>query len=156
MKRIFFQPVTKLFYTTAQGKQQCTTQQEMSTACIIENKKRFSQTFDTPPMCAVLIDRIRYDAEKKGGNQILEETFVSPLGTPKYMKKVIYHIRMPQLEVYRGPISTLIPTQEHIQDWKKQKERTSSYQGKLNFNDFKASSKMNISLNWITCQEKSH
>ena len=53
--------------------------------CIIENKKRFSQTFDTPPMCAALIDRILYDTEKEGGKQMLEETFVSPLGTSKYM-----------------------------------------------------------------------
>ena len=36
-----FHSVTKLFHTTAQGKQECTTQQEMSTACIIENKKWF-------------------------------------------------------------------------------------------------------------------
>ena len=51
-----FQLVTKLFHTTVQGKHECTTQQEMSTACIIENKKRFSQNFDTPSICDALID----------------------------------------------------------------------------------------------------
>ena len=40
-------------------------------------------------MCAALIDMIGYDAEKEGGKQILEETFVSPLGAPKYMQKVL-------------------------------------------------------------------
>ena len=46
----------------------------MSTACIIENKKRFSQTFDTPPMCDALLDGIGYDIEKEGGKHILEGT----------------------------------------------------------------------------------
>ena len=56
------------------------------------------------------------------------------------MQKVLYHIHNPQIVVHRGPISTLISTQEHIHGWKKQKEKRASYQGKLNFNDFKAGS----------------
>ena len=66
-------------------------------------------------MCAALIDMIGYDAEKEGDTQILNGTFVSPLGTPKYMQKVLDHLRMPQLVVHRGKLSTLISTQEHIQ-----------------------------------------
>ena len=56
------------------------------------------------------------------------------------MQKVFYHLRKPQIVVHRGPISTLISTQEHMQGWKKQKERIASYQGELNFNEFKAGS----------------
>ena len=140
VKRKFFQPVTKLFDTTAQGKHEYTSQQEISTACIIENKKQFSQNFDTPPMCDALIDMIRYDAKKEGDTQILEGIFVSPMGTPKYMQKALDHLRKPQIVVNRGTILNIISTQEHIQGWKTQKERTSSYQGELNFNDFKAGS----------------
>ena len=58
------QPVTKLFHMTVPRKQECTTQQEISTACIIENKKRRSQNFDTPPTCDAQISVIGYDAEK--------------------------------------------------------------------------------------------
>ena len=116
----------------------------MSTACIIENKKRFSQTFDTPPLCAALIDKVGYDAENKMDKQILEGTFFSPLDTPQYMQKVLDRLRMPQLVVHRGPISTLISTQEHMQRWEKEKERTASYQGELNVNDFKAGSQDEI------------
>ena len=61
--------MTKLFHTTIQGKQECTTQKEMPTACIIENKRLFSQTFDTPPICDALIAVIKYDAEKEGGKK---------------------------------------------------------------------------------------
>ena len=121
VKRKRFQPVTKLFHTTVQGKHECTTQQEMSTACIIENKKRFSQTIDTPPMRTALIDRIGYDAEKEEGTQILVGTVFYLLGTPKYMQKVLDHLRKPRIVVHRGPISTLISTQENIQEWKNKK-----------------------------------
>ena len=65
VKRKSFQPVTKLFHTMDQRKQECTTQQKISTACIIENKKRFSQIFDTPPICDALIEMIGYDVENK-------------------------------------------------------------------------------------------
>ena len=140
VKRKGFHSVTKLFHTTAEGKQECTTQKDMSMACINENVKRFPQTFDTPHMCSALIDRIGYDAEKEGGKQIFDGTFVSPLGTPKYMQTCLDHLRMPQIVVHRGTISTFISTQEHIQGWKKQKEKTVSYQGELTFNDFKAGS----------------
>ena len=47
----------------------------MSTAYILENKKWFSQTFDTPLMRDELIPVIGYDAEKEGGRQILEVIF---------------------------------------------------------------------------------
>ena len=101
----------------AQGKQECITRQEMSTACIIENKRRFSQFFDTPPMCDALIAVIRYDAEKEG-EKILDWPFVSPIGTPKYMQNVLDHLHKPQIVVNREPILTLISTQKHIQEWK--------------------------------------
>ena len=60
--------------------------------------------------------------------------------TPKYMQKVLDYLRKPQIVANRGTILNLISTQEHIQGWKTQKERTSSYQGELNFNDYKAGS----------------
>ena len=39
VKKNFFKPVTKLYHTTDQRKIECTTQRDMATACIIENKK---------------------------------------------------------------------------------------------------------------------
>lgn len=75
VKQNIFQPVTKPFHTTNQVKQECTTQRDMSTAYILENKKWFLQNFDTPLMRDELIPVIGYDAEKEGGRQILEVIF---------------------------------------------------------------------------------
>lgn len=55
-KRKLFQPVTKDIYT----------RREMTTACIMENKKIFSQTFDTPSMQEEHIADVNYSAEKEG------------------------------------------------------------------------------------------
>ena len=91
----------------------------MPTVCIIENRKRLLQNFDTPPICDATIEMIGCDAEKEGGKQILDGTFPPPIGMLKYMQKVLDHLRKPQIMVNRGPISTLISTQEHIQGLKK-------------------------------------
>ena len=88
VKRNIFQPVTKLFHTTYQSKHECTAQRDMTTACIIKDKKRVSQIFDTPTMCDELIAAIRCGTEKEGGRQILTGTFLSPIGTPKYIPKI--------------------------------------------------------------------
>ena len=55
VKRKVFKPVTKLYHTTDQSNMERTTQRDMATACIIENKKIFYQTRDTPPMQESLI-----------------------------------------------------------------------------------------------------
>ena len=47
VKKNVFKPVTKIYHTANQRIIECTTQSDITTACIIENKKRFSQTIDT-------------------------------------------------------------------------------------------------------------
>ena len=65
----------------------------------MENKIRFSHTFDIPPMCDALIKMIGYNAKKKRGKQILDGTFVFLTGMPKYMQKVLDPLRKPRIVV---------------------------------------------------------
>ena len=138
VKRKMFQPVTKLSFTDEQGTHDCYTQKNIAAVCIVENKKRFSQSRSTPPMHASLIERIGYNAEKEGGKQILDGTFVIPSGTQKYMIKVIEKLRKPNSVKAKGDIGTDISLEEHVTGWKKQKDRTASVTSELTFNDFKA------------------
>ena len=138
VKRKMFQPVTKLSFTDEQGTHDCYTQKDIAAVCIVENKKRFSQSRSTPPMHASLIERIGYNAEKEGGKQILDGTFVIPSGTQKYMIKVIEKLRKPNSVKAKGDIGTDISLEEHVTGWKKQKDRTASVTSELTFNDFKA------------------
>ena len=68
-----------------------------------------------------LIERIGYNAEKEGGKQILDGTFVIPSGTQKYMIKVIKKLRKPNSVRAKGDIGTDVSLEEHVTGWKKQK-----------------------------------
>lgn len=56
------------------------------------------------------------------------------------MAIVIDRLRLPLVVKVIGKISTIIATYEHIQDWKKEKERVASVQRRLIVNGFKAAS----------------
>ena len=49
--------------------------QETLNICITENKKKVSQTRDTPPMYDIFIEVLGCNAEKEREQQILEDTF---------------------------------------------------------------------------------
>ena len=138
VKRKMFQPVTKLSFSNEQGTHDCYTQKDIAAICIVENKKRFSQSRSTPPMKTSLIESVGYNAEKEGGQQILDGTFDIPTVTQKYMIKVIEKRRKPNSVKAKGEIGTDISFEEHVTGWKKQKYRTASVTSELIFNDFKA------------------
>ena len=119
MKKKVFKLVTKLYHTTDQGKNEGTMQRDMVTTCITENKKRFSQTRDTPPMHDRLVEVIEFNVEKERGQQILEGTFEIPEPTPRFMVIVINRLRMPQVVKRKGRLSNDIKITEHIQNWEK-------------------------------------
>ena len=75
-----------------------------------------------------LVETVGYNAEKEGVHQILEGIFQVPHNTPKYMTMVIDKLRMPQVVKMEGLISNTITIINHIQGWKKKKERVASVQ----------------------------
>jgi hypothetical protein len=106
--------VTKLFFTTEDNERiECTTKYSMETACILENERRFSQTEDTPPMSAELLDRIGEVAEEEGAEQILAGTFIPPLGCDPYMQDLIEEMRMDNRARQAGTLPTSISQDEH-------------------------------------------
>ena len=86
------------------------------------------------------MEAVEYNAEREGDQQILEGIFEIPHNTPKYMTMVIDRLRIPQVVKRKRLLPTTITTTEHIQGWKKQKERTASVITELSFSDFKAGS----------------
>ena len=68
----FFSTSYKLSFSNEQGTHDCCTQKDIAAVCIVENKKRFSQSRSTPSMKASLIGRVGYNAEKEAGQQILD------------------------------------------------------------------------------------
>ena len=50
---------------------------------------------DTPPMQTNIAEAVGYNAEKDGGQQILESIFQVPHNTPKCITMVIDRLRIP-------------------------------------------------------------
>jgi hypothetical protein len=57
------------------------------------------------------------------------------------MRKVLEYLRMPACVIKEGPIDSTLSVADHIQGWKKQKERTASVRSDLSFSDHKAATR---------------
>ena len=129
---------SKVFITTNHGRIECTSKQDIEWACITENKKRFSQVNNTPPMQQDILNWMGTCAEKEAAEDILKGTSdLSHISDP-YLKLVLENMRRPDSVTKHGLIPTVITLEEHRKGWRKQKTRTSSERSQLIFADFKA------------------
>ena len=118
--------VNKVYVTTEDGRIGHTKKQHIEEACINENRRRFSQSINTPPMEEEVIDRIGYCAEQETAEHILSGTEDLAWVKDKYLKLVLDNLRKPEIVKKEGDIPNNINLKEHIRGWKKQKVRTSS------------------------------
>ena len=59
-----------------------TTKEDIETACMTENEKKYKQTKNTPCMISPLRDLLGYDGNTQFGREILQGTFTASEGTP--------------------------------------------------------------------------
>lgn len=132
-------PVTTVFKRDATGNRiSCTSQQEIETACLEENEKRFSQTEGTPAMNPALCGVVSFCAELPAAQLILNGAYDGPGCEDVFMRKVIQGLQMPLVVLQEGWISSEISVTEHSAAWRRQKERTASERSLLGFSDHKA------------------
>ena len=117
---------------------ECTKKEEIEEACIQENRKRFSQVKDSPPMQSEVTSLVGFNAEKDFATEILNGTADLATMNNKYMKLVLEFMRRPNVIRDCGMLSGTISIEEHIKGWKRQKRKTSSERSTLEFNDMKA------------------
>jgi hypothetical protein len=112
----------------------------MEQACMIENEDRFSQSSGTPFMTHPLLSDFGYLADTAFTTQILQGTFQVPPDIDKYAALLLQELQ--KIDSSKIPlIPTTLSVKEHINAWKKQKERTSSEPSRLTFSHYKAASK---------------
>ena len=138
MKRAERPRVSKVYFTQGGHRIECTKKEEIEEACIYENRKRFSQVRDTPPMQPEITSLVGFCAEKEFASEILEGTADLSTIQDKYLRLVLEYMRQPKIIQARGMLSGTISIEEHIEGWKKQKRKTSSERSNLEFNDMKA------------------
>ena len=123
---------SKVFITTDEGRIECTDKESIEWACMKENKRRFTQVHDTPPMHQDILDWVGTCAENDAAEGILNGT------EDPYLRLLLENMRRPNIVLDHGILSTEITLDEHRRGWRKQKIRTSSERSQLVFADFKA------------------
>ena len=138
MKKTERPRVSKVYFTKEGQRIECTKKEEIEEACTYENRRRFSQVKDTPPMQQEITRLVGFFAEKDFASDILEGTADLSIIQDRYLKLVLEFMRQPKIIQDCGLLSGTISIEEHIKGWKKQKRKTSSERSSLEFNDMKA------------------
>ena len=132
-------PRVSRIYTTREGRRtECTKKEDIEEACMSENRKRFSQVRNSPPMQQEVTSLVGFNAEKEFAEEILNGTADLMRINDKHLRTVLEFMRRPNVIWERGMLSGEISIEEHISGWKKQKRKTSSERSTLEFNDMKA------------------
>jgi hypothetical protein len=123
--------VTKVYQTDEDGNRKVceSAQKDMNEAFLKENNAHFSQTEGTPPMQTPLADDLEYLAETEMAEQVLNGSY-EPTGLVNpYAMELLHELRRPEIIRRRGPIPIQASTQDHIQGWRKTKEKAAEYSG---------------------------
>ena len=109
-------------------------------ACKEEGTRRFSQTNNTPLMQLDFVQRVGYQAELPGAEEILAGTFIPSPDMDPYAIQFITQLKMPTV-VQDQPISKAISTESYREGWSKMKPNTSSSPAGPSFVDYIAGSR---------------
>ena len=122
--------VTKVYQTDEDGNRTvCDTQTTMVKAFFTENDSRFSQTENTPPMQAPLVDDLGYLANTHCAEQILDGTYQPSPTVDKYAIELLHELRVPNSVRNHELIPITITTSEHTQGWTRTKEKSAEPSG---------------------------
>ena len=113
--------------------QECTTQISMEQALFKEGTRRFSQSEREPPMHDAITSLVGFWGEKESASQILKGTFDTSSVQDKHLRLLMDHLRKPNSIIEAGEIPTTITLDEHIKEWRRQKEKTVSVSDTMDF-----------------------
>ncbi|HEY9816174.1 MAG TPA: hypothetical protein V6D20_10315, partial [Candidatus Obscuribacterales bacterium] len=122
-----------VLHEDAQGNTvECATKNSIEQACCSTNELKYRQSEDTPFMTPPLQPLLGYLGDQDVVQQILAGTFEPPPGLDQYTLKFIHHLQMPEAIKAQPRCPSYISTAQHINDWKKARERTSAASKKRN------------------------
>jgi hypothetical protein len=105
---------------------ECTTREEIDTACIKEGYKRYAQSHDSPFLASPLLEKFGFLGNQNNVQDILDETYDCPDEVDEFTKKFIHELRRPDTASRQGTITGYTTTEEHIKSWKHMRVGTSS------------------------------
>ena len=113
-----------------------TDKEDVERACMRENKRKFTETENTPCMTAPLCDDIGFTDDSIACNRILQSTYIPSPGTSPYVVEFINEL---QNHPFTGPSPpTTIQTDDFINFWMKKKEQVSAGISGIHYRHMKA------------------
>ena len=118
----------------------CTTRLEVETALLTVNAAKYRACEDTPFLNEPLLSEFGLTNDTEATQQVLNGTYQCPEGTDKYAALLLKHLSRPPLNPNATPFTprTSITVADHVNGWKKAKERTSPGKSGLHFGMYKA------------------
>ena len=119
--------VTKIFYMDRRGRRrEALRKEDMERACIQEGKERFTQCQTTPFFQSPLLEVVGIIPDAETTTQILQGTIVLPSDTDVHAAKLLRAMKLPPNFTETSFIDPKISTDQHMKQWRKQKETTAS------------------------------
>ena len=115
--------------------EELTTKTEIETACMEENNKKYTQTYDTPCMKLPLRRLLEFDGNTPMGRDILLGNFETPGGISPYTNEFFRQLKYADLRTERP--KAIISSEDFRNGWKKMKENTSAGISGLHFGHMK-------------------
>jgi len=117
--------------------QECTTKETIEAALLPINAAKIRASDDTPFMQEPLVSEFGYLADTAAAERVLDGTYQPPEDIDTYARLLLTEFEK-ATNLPDDPTQAYISTEEHIQAWKKAKERTSAGPSGLHFGMFKA------------------
>ena len=76
-----------------------------------------------------LVDDLGYLAETEMAEQVLDGTYEPTQEVDQYARELLHELRRPEIVRRRTPIAITVTTAEHVQGWKKTKEKSAEPSG---------------------------
>jgi hypothetical protein len=130
--------ITRVEVELQSGKiREVTTKVGIERECMLENKKKFRQSQQTPCMREPLRSTLGPTGNSVAGEQILDGTYIPPTNTPPYTRDFFAQLQKPP-QLFAPPLQATMTTKEFQTGWKRMKESTSAGISGLHFGHMKA------------------
>ena len=130
------QGLTQAVVTQDGSIKEFTTKEDIESACHAKNKKKFSQTNNTPVMTEPLAEKLGYDGLLSVCQQILDGTYTPPPGTDEYTIAYFKELKRPPQVL--NPPQASVSTSVFKEGWKKINENISSGLTGIHYGHMKA------------------
>ena len=118
--------------------EECHSPEAITSALLEANASKYKQSINSPFLHQPLLSDFGLLGDTPATEQVLNGTYIAPLGTPPLVITLLQHMKRPEALPEDVAGTSHISTLDHQQSWKRAKEFTTAGKSGLHFGMFKA------------------